>query len=511
MADFTIDPEDLIKQRLGNRLAIEQGLPSTGADLEQRMPLTSAYPNATAAAQGIASPEQVQYTMQQLQQRFPTVEGGPGAKVPVDVGAEIAGNPEQAMIARGIPPELAKELAKHINETGPAKLIGKDIFGENRGGIFGTGVSPIDVLAFGIGAAITSRLPQDQAIATTMKIAGLPSEYKNARNKAGADLINQLIGAEGTATQAGNLKVRQAEEAVKAEKQLNLNSWVTKWGSRLSNGVPTTGMEQQQMAAEAITAGIPAESIKQFMVKPITEQLAELRTIQGMPGAENIRADITSPSGVKYRFGGGAGAEKNINPTELKIFADTGIKGASIPVSMDRATAKVAVDAQQTRDISVAGGKALVTSQNTPVSGETAKVINVGEDVQRQLKILKDNLDEGLKIVGPKHLIPNYTDKILPLTNLSEKQVQFLTAYQRLTRWSQQEFTGAAAGVEEMKKILSTLPQLASKGTNFSAALNKSVEDANRWTNRYGQLVTTPKGEVGKQFNNKAGYKKVED
>ena len=341
MPNYTIDPEDLIKQRIADRLAIEQGLPQQGADLESRMPVTTAMPNATAEAQGIATPEQVNYTMNQLQQRFPP----PGATPPVDVGATIMSNPEQAFLQMGMSPVMAKELAKHITNAAPPKLIGSDIFESGRGGILGSGVEPWDVIASLAGMAITRNLPQDQAIAATFKIGGLPRAIKEAQQKAGAETINQLLTGGNLAVSQGNLQVKQTEEATKAAKVKALNDWtnlVLQRNARLP-GVPYSIGERQQMIALGISAGIPAEQMKMLMEKPITEVVSEAKILQdtlqasGM-GGEGLKMEI-SPTGAKATVGASR-AEKTISPTELMLLAQSGKRGPSIPADITQDDAK---------------------------------------------------------------------------------------------------------------------------------------------------------------------------
>lgn len=394
MPNYTIDPEDLIKQRIVDRLAIEQGLPQQGADLEQRMPVTTAMPNATAEAQGIATPEQINYTMNQLEQRFnPPAPTPPSAS---EIGQSIAANPEQAMIQMGLHPTVAKELAKHIADTGPAKLIGKDIFGENRGGIFGTGISPIDVLAFGLGAAITSRLPQDQAIATTMKIAGMPSEFKAAQRKAGGEVIAQLLSAGNLAATQGNLQARQTEQAAKTEQLNALKQWTDILAKRAATGVPFSTAERLQMMALGTRAGVHADVMKATLEKAPSEILAEAQTVQRMLTPEGgAQPEMTvTVGGTKFKVGG-TPKEKALNPTELKVFADTGVRGATIPAGMDQATAKMAVDAEQTRQISLTGGKAKATSENTPLPPQVQDKIASIDDFKRTIDRLITNAKDS--------------------------------------------------------------------------------------------------------------------
>lgn len=103
--------------------------------------------------------------------------------------------------------------------------IGKFLTGENRGGILGTGILPIDVLAFALSQAVTWNMPQDQAIKTTFAITKMPSELRDAQLKHAQDFIAskmQVINA-GTAvtnaeTSAANAEIAKAK-AGEAQKQ----------------------------------------------------------------------------------------------------------------------------------------------------------------------------------------------------------------------------------------------------------------------------------------------------
>jgi len=99
-----------------------------------------------------------------------------------------------------VDPKMQKALVEALDQTNPLKpkeTIGNPKLGEfltgvkgGNGGIMGTGIQPIDILAFALGAAITSRMPQDKAIATTMAIAKMPSQLRDTQAKA----VQQYIG-----------------------------------------------------------------------------------------------------------------------------------------------------------------------------------------------------------------------------------------------------------------------------------------------------------------------------
>src|SRR5262245_37843842 len=104
--NYTIDPEQLLEERLGNRASIIEGLPQQGAALEQANPQVTAMPNAAANAQGMASPEQISYVMNSLQQRFSPTQNEALPPSPEQVGHAVASNPEQAMLQMGLHPTI---------------------------------------------------------------------------------------------------------------------------------------------------------------------------------------------------------------------------------------------------------------------------------------------------------------------------------------------------------------------------------------------------------------------
>lgn len=507
MAQFTIDPEDLIKQRIANRLAIAEGLPETGTNLEMRNPTVTAMPNATAEAQGIASPEQVQYTMNNLQQRFNPTQGetapAPSAE---QIGQQVANNPEAALIQMGLHPVVAKEIAKNMNDTNPPKLIGSDILGTGRGGIMGLGIEPIDVLAFAFGAAITGNLPQSEAINATLQIAGLPRRYKDAQRRAGGEVISQLLAAGGLAKDQASIAASKANAEEKTLERQALINWTDLVAANAAKGIPFTPGQRLQMMALGARAKIPAEVMKATLEKPLSDIIAEAEIAKRLLGGKdaNIQTTITTPGGAKLVDKPDTRGESDLTQGVRQELAIARAKGENISLeeAANRAT---------NRQAAAAGQKAGAVAQSTPLSAEATSDINMGQDIQRQLKIMKDNIDEGVKLLGKKHLSTTYTETILPMTKMSEGQQKFLQAFLRLRQLDKVPITGAAAAVQELKSLFATLPQLFANEKNFRTTLDKSIGDTNGWVQRYGSMVTQPKSETGKQFRRPEGARKVED
>lgn len=93
-------------------------------------------------------------------------------------------------------------------ETIGSPKIGEFLTGKKggSGGILGTGITPMDVLAFTIGAAITRRMPQSEAIATTMGIAQLPSQMREASKMASMEVVKQKMEMLKESRQAAQLQ-----------------------------------------------------------------------------------------------------------------------------------------------------------------------------------------------------------------------------------------------------------------------------------------------------------------
>jgi len=178
--DFTIAPGDM--RSLQDRL------------LEMRRSL----PESLRGPEVGGQPQQTQPEQQQMQ-----------------IGQMISQNVRQLSQQTDIQPEgqptsLVDEIAGlRKGQKKPTKPesyggagIGSFLFGEDKGGIFGTGIQPVDVLAFALGSAITSRMPQDKAIATTMAMAKMPSQFRDHMKESEdkfvqsqIQLINAQIGA----------------------------------------------------------------------------------------------------------------------------------------------------------------------------------------------------------------------------------------------------------------------------------------------------------------------------
>jgi hypothetical protein len=121
--------------------------------------------------------------------------------------------------------------------------IGSMLYGEDKGGLFGTGIQPVDVLAFALGAAITSHMPQDKAIATTMSFAKMPGEFRDYQDKRAQEFIQNKLSGINAEISTSNAEVAQANAAQAKQKFGALSS--------LANAFRVAGQESKALALEA--------------------------------------------------------------------------------------------------------------------------------------------------------------------------------------------------------------------------------------------------------------------
>jgi len=196
MADSIFDLYDNLNQPSPSGFNSYQDLLARQrAQLEQTSP--------TVAAQmptlGAATPGQRIY---QAQQQAPVDQLATGVQQLTDAFAQSQtppdAKPKDIQKTQQMAIDTGRELLNQINPMIPKKTYGPDIgsaigMPANSGGILGLGIQPIDLLAFAVGAGLTSRMPQDQAMAWTMKIAGMPSAFRNNQEAAAMKWINENV------------------------------------------------------------------------------------------------------------------------------------------------------------------------------------------------------------------------------------------------------------------------------------------------------------------------------
>jgi hypothetical protein len=141
-----------------------------------------------------------------------------------------------------------QSLLDQVNPLKPKQSIGGGtlgtlIHGEDKGGIFGTGIQPVDVLAFALGAAITSRMPQDKAIATTMNIAKMPGQFRESQENAAKEFLQQKMSGINAEVSVANAETAQLNSA-KARQQFDSRT-------KLANAFRLAGRESDALALEA--------------------------------------------------------------------------------------------------------------------------------------------------------------------------------------------------------------------------------------------------------------------
>src|SRR5262245_59476293 len=325
------NPSPLALQLL-NRYGLGVNLPQTFENLEIRQPVVTAHPDATAQALGqperVAAPQ----PMQQAPNGVPSVATMmPNAMALQEQQAQ--GGPASQWLSDPKNIKMINDiLTQNAAQIGPPKLVGKDFLGFGRGGIMGTGVEPIDVLAFALGAAITSRMPQDQALATTMQIAQLPNQYRKNQQDAARSFIGNIVGMTNAETGVQNAQNAQAAallSQLKVMRQLQFTNMLTQ---RLGGGQPLSEIEQKQYAVMAHQAGMDAATIKELLLTPdVGSQLALLDKIRAGAGGQPVSTVIDAPGGQKITVGNTSSADRAPNTIDANALAMFGKKYNELP------------------------------------------------------------------------------------------------------------------------------------------------------------------------------------
>jgi hypothetical protein len=255
----------------------------------------------------------------QLSQGIAASEAGPGA------------TPKAAQRRAG---EIEAELAGHLDYLDPLKPkktigtnIGKHLgMGDNAGGILGLGIQPIDLLAFAAGAAVTSNLPQDKAMAMTFQIAGLPKAFRDNQEQAARKFIDDKLQVIGGDVVSSNLAQRQLENAAKQQEINRRNAVLNLASQALSTGQPMDRPTRQLLAANAHGI-LPPEVIKNLTHDSLEAQLEGVKQIQALSNGMPVSATLNDPnSGMSVKVGGGGGSGRPLVSGEIIDGLTSGVQ-----------------------------------------------------------------------------------------------------------------------------------------------------------------------------------------
>ena len=300
--------------------------------LAQRMLLQQQRPDIAAQMPSIGAntPGERQYQARQQQ-------------APQDLASglqQMVGQVAQASTPQGAKPKDAKAVTSGIDEVlsylDPLKPkqnygpnIGKSLgMGDNAGGILGLGVQPIDVLAFALGAAITSKMPQDKAIATTMMMASLPKQFRDGQEANARKFIDDKLQAINAEIAGGNLGMRQLESGMRMKTLADTEAFISGLEKRLQTGQPLNDVEKQLYSIRAKRAGIDPNVIKEMFVKRDAasqlDALQQIKQVAEQQGLGSVRGDIQLEGGGKVTVGGGGGSGRPMTAGELADALATG-------------------------------------------------------------------------------------------------------------------------------------------------------------------------------------------
>jgi hypothetical protein len=271
MANYSLDPTDP-NLSLSDRLKLSRDMvtdPTLRAQLDQNYPLA---PQPVSALPAVAPTGGA-----------PT--GDTSTETPTSSGADAQAQQMMQMFQellgpdnKNIDPKLKKSAIAALDQLNPLKpkeSIGDPTIGEfltgkkNQGGILGTGIQPIDVLAFALAAGMTSRLPQAQAIATTMRIAQLPSQIRARQGQAVKDYLGAVQTELGQERQMAALKQQQQANAMQFMKFTK--SWSDDQRRRAMLNMIKSGkfkLDTDEGRAAATEAGLTTAEIK--AIHPLT-------------------------------------------------------------------------------------------------------------------------------------------------------------------------------------------------------------------------------------------------
>lgn len=442
---------------------------------------------------GQATPGQ---RMQESAQNQPPQELADSLQAMIGAATQTVAGPqakpkEQAAVGAEI-----NDVLGYLNPLTPKRTYGPNIggamgMGENAGGILGLGIQPIDLLAFTIGAALTSNLPQDKAIATTMQLAGMPKAFRDNQEKSARAFVDDKIKQVGLQISGENLAERQMENAQKQSIIERRNAVLKMVGERLATGNPLNETEQRVIGVLG-SGVVDAAMLKELTSPSIQQSWAAYQQLKGLAGDTNVNATFDGPGGSKFtigRPGGSAGVETTLRTREILAAA----REAGTPMTI-AAAHKQALD----EEVQLAGGKAKAVSENTPLPAPVQERIVRYDDLASQLQTLKDNYHPDF--VGPvayrsynlrrQGLVPGAA---MP----SDKEVKFHQAQEYLQDIRLRVQSGAATSEPEAGRLLGTLPQGTDMPDVYNPGLTKAWEDTSRTIGRIKRNAITPKKEVG--------------
>ena len=470
----------MFNDQIRARLTLRDSDPQLYQELEQRMPLVSSHPNASAQAQGMATPGQVQQTAQNVQGMAPQAVQVPGV---APTGQEGQQPPSQlGSLVSKLLEDLNKDNAKK------AKPIGPDLMG--NGGLLGTGISPSTALMYAIGGLITSRLPQDQALAMTMKIGGLPGEYEAQKAKLAESQVGSILSGINAQTAQGNLQARDLElrqkTAEAARKQKFFDSIDT------SSGVLTPQQKLQGVLNGVLPASMLTTDVDYVDTIQDGQKFKVVTNKQtGQPVVDAQGRPTLFPQGPAQT------TTRTITPTELKLFADTGIRGQSIPADMSREAAKSAVMQDEARQIRTAGGRAGAVAQATPLTGEVAEKTLQFNTFVDLLERLEKNFDKSFTGPVRGRTYGLARQGITGFTKPSEKEAQFRADLENAKSILVLVRSGAAAAEPEFARLGGIIGEPTDAPEQFIATVKNMLKQGRELRQERTKIQTTPKGQLG--------------
>jgi hypothetical protein len=229
--DFTIAPNDMrsLEDRM---LEYRQSLPPSlqGAAVESQPQQTQQQQTQQTLAERI-NQAAVALAQQSVQQQSQASGAKPKAK---DVQTQL------------------DEFQSTIDQLNPLKAqqrmgsgtLGQVITGSDKGGILGTGVQPVDILAFTLGAALA---PKGSSVyrraGIALKVGMLPSQFRNFQEQKIKEFAQAQLHGINAEVGVANSEVAQAN-AIRAQQQLNE-------GNKMADAFDMAGESGKAMAIRA--------------------------------------------------------------------------------------------------------------------------------------------------------------------------------------------------------------------------------------------------------------------
>lgn len=476
--------EGTLNSLIANRLALRDSNPDLYAELESRMPIVGNHPNTTAEVQGMPNPDIVQSMATSVASAMPPKPAVPG--VPQE-----GGQPPNQLGA------LVSKLFEDMNaeNSKKAKPIGPDLFG--NGGILGSGISPVTALMYALGGLATSRMPQQQALAMTMQIGQMPQAYEQQKQQLAQQQVQTILSGINASTAGDNLKARQAELLKKTQENDRKESFIN--SVDLSKGSLTAAEKLKGVFAGVLPASILSTDVDYVdsvdasgnPVKEVRNKMTGQLVLneQGQPTIlpQVPKKDTTRPIGM----------------TELKVFADTGVRGVTIPADLSREAAAKAVKDDLARQVVTAGGKAGAVAANTPASPEAQeKVLNFGNFIN-----LLENIDKGFKdeYVGPvrgrtyglaRQGMPGFT---VP----KEDETKFRADLENAKSILVLVRSGAAAAEPEFARLGGVIGEPTDDPKVIRAAIKNILKQAKELQAERRAIINTPKKDISSRIAEK--------